>query len=84
MKMENNINQGLSGAHQKQASFMLVGGGKSSNCSPLPVKGEVFSLTFPFIDQAFAQACAVRSPKTHPPPPVAVLYVNSTAVVPNH
>jgi len=49
--MENNINQGLSGAHQKQASFMLVGGWKSSNCSPLPVKGEVFSLTFPFIDQ---------------------------------
>jgi hypothetical protein len=60
--MENDINQGLSGTHQNQASFMLVGGWKSSSCSPLPVEGEIFSLTFPFIDQAFAQACAISSP----------------------
>jgi hypothetical protein len=58
--MENNINQGLSGTHQNQASFMLVGGWKSSNCSPLPVEGEIFSLTFPFIDQAIALIDLVR------------------------
>src|SRR5215469_4429403 len=28
------------------------GGWKSSYCSPLPVEGEIFFLTFPFIDQA--------------------------------
>src|SRR5215813_12589748 len=55
IKMENNINQRLLGAHQKQASFMLVQGWKSSNGSPLPVEGEIFFLTFPFIDQAIAR-----------------------------
>src|SRR5881628_1099947 len=42
------------GAPQNQASFIVDQGWKSSNSSPLPVEGEVFFLTFPFIDQAFA------------------------------
>src|SRR5438552_4268716 len=42
------------GAPQNQASFIVDRGWKSSNSSPLPVEGEVFFLTFPFIDQAFA------------------------------
>src|SRR5215831_1072129 len=62
IKMENNINQRLLGAHQKPASFMLVQGWKSSNGSPLPVEGEIFFLTFPFIDQALSQSCAFCSP----------------------
>src|SRR5437016_7237914 len=39
------------GAPQNQASFIVDRGWKSSNSSPLPVEGEVFFLTFPFIDQ---------------------------------
>src|SRR5205809_2526964 len=42
------------GAPQNQASFIVDRGWKSSNSSPLPVEGEVFFLTFPFIDQAIA------------------------------
>jgi hypothetical protein len=38
----------LSSAHQRQASFVASRGWKSSNSSPLPVKGELFPLTFPF------------------------------------
>jgi len=57
--MENNINQRLLGAHQKPASFMLVRGWKSSNGSPLPVEGEIFFLTFPFIDQAIPRKYAL-------------------------
>src|SRR5262249_7575390 len=43
--------------HQNQASFIASRGWKSSYCSPLPVEGEIFFLTFPFIEQAI-------SPKT--------------------
>src|SRR5438876_11278372 len=42
------------GAPQNQASFIVDRGWKSSNSSPLPVEGEVFFLTFPFIDQAIS------------------------------
>ena len=37
-------------------------GWKSRKVSPLPVEGEIFFLTFPFIEQAFTRACAVCSP----------------------
>src|SRR5438128_8024079 len=48
------------GAPQNQASFIVDQGWKSSNSSPLPVEGEVFFLTFPFIDQAFTLRTGVR------------------------
>ena len=41
-------------AAQYQASAIAHRGWKSSYSSPLPVWGEVFFLTFPFIDQALA------------------------------
>ena len=41
-------------AHQKHAALIASRGWKSSNSSPLSVEGEVFSLTFPFIEQALA------------------------------
>jgi hypothetical protein len=44
----------LSGAHQKHAAFIASRGWKSRNSSPLSVEGEVFSLTFPFIEQAIS------------------------------
>ena len=44
----------LSGAAQNQASAIAHGGWKSSYSSPLPVEGEIFFLTFPFIDQAIS------------------------------
>src|SRR5438552_19039451 len=50
-KMGNRLNVSH-GAPQNQASFIVDRGWKSSNSSPLPVEGEVFFLTFPFIDQA--------------------------------
>ena len=39
-------------AHQKHAALIASRGWKSSNSSPLSVEGEVFSLTFPFIEQS--------------------------------
>jgi hypothetical protein len=50
-KMANKINQAVRGT-QEASVFHRSGGWKSSNLSPLPVEGEIFSLTFPFIDQA--------------------------------
>lgn len=52
----------LSGALRTKRLSSLKGGWKSSYCSPLPVEGEIFFLTSPFIDQAFTQACAFPSP----------------------
>jgi hypothetical protein len=46
------INEGVSGAAQNQASVIAHRGWKSSYRSLLPVEGEIFFLTFPFIDQA--------------------------------
>src|ERR1700674_2825107 len=37
-------------AHQKHAALIASRGWKSTNSSPLSVEGEVFSLTFPFIE----------------------------------
>ena len=44
----------MSWVPENQASFIAGRGWKSSNCSSLPVEGQKFSLTFPFIEQAFA------------------------------
>src|SRR5580704_3563511 len=52
----------LSGAAQNQASAIAHRGLEVKAIVPLPVEGEVFFLTFPFIDQAFSQACAASSP----------------------
>jgi hypothetical protein len=49
------------GAAQNQASVIAHRGWKSSYCSPLPVGGEVFFLTFPFIDQALVLTCRFLS-----------------------
>jgi hypothetical protein len=49
------INEGLSGAAQNQACVIAHWGWKSSYRSLLPVEGEIFLLTFPFIDQAFTR-----------------------------
>ena len=54
----------LSGQPRTKRLSSLTGGWKSSYYSPLPVEGEVFFLTFPFIDQAIAQVCAFSSPKS--------------------
>jgi hypothetical protein len=52
-KMENKIIQAVRGTSERSV-FHVPRGWKSSNCSPLPVEGEIFFLTFPFIDQAIA------------------------------
>jgi len=59
--MENKINQAVRGT-QEPSVFRRRWGWKSSNFSQLPVEGEIFSLTFPFIEQAFSQLCAFSSP----------------------
>ena len=43
----------------------LTGGWKSSNCSPLPVEGEIFFLTFPFIEQAISSQPPLCSLSAH-------------------
>jgi hypothetical protein len=53
-EMEKEKSTKLVKAHQSQASFIASRGWKSSNSSLLPVVGEIFSLTFPFIEQAVA------------------------------
>jgi hypothetical protein len=42
------------GHDTRRASSMVRGAGSQGNFSLLPVEGEIFSLTFPFIDQAIA------------------------------
>jgi hypothetical protein len=49
--MENKINQAVRGT-QEPSVFRGRRGCKSSNFSRLPVEGEIFSLTFPFIEHA--------------------------------
>ena len=44
----------LSGALRTRRLSSLKGGWKLSYCSPLPVEGEIFFLTSPFIEQAIA------------------------------
>jgi hypothetical protein len=53
-KMENNINQTVRGTPGPSV-FHARRGWKSSNLSPLPVEGGIFSLTFPLIDQALTR-----------------------------
>src|SRR5262245_13450538 len=48
------INQGCQGQSRTKRLSSLTGGWKSSYYSPLPVEGEIFFLTFPFIDQALS------------------------------
>src|SRR5215472_10103874 len=65
-EMEKENQRRWSGADQNQASVIARRGWKSSNFSQLPVEEEIFSLTFPFIEQAFSLACAFCSPRTGP------------------
>ena|SRR5215472_2003866 len=46
------INEGCQGQLRTKRLSSLTGGWKSRNSTPLPVLGEIFFLTFPFIDQA--------------------------------
>src|ERR1035437_5093779 len=50
------------GESRSRAPRLAHRGWKSRKVSPLPVEGKVFFLTFPFIEQTLAQACAVCSP----------------------
>ena len=52
--METENPRRLSGVHQN-AAFIASMGWKSRNSAPLSVEGQVFSLTFPFIEQAIAR-----------------------------
>src|SRR5215470_8321888 len=52
-----------SGAHQKQATVIASRGWKSRNSPSLSVEGRVFSLTFPFIEQALALKTPVLGEK---------------------
>src|SRR5215469_16375984 len=54
------------GSSEPSVCHRSQGGWKSSYCSPLPVEGEIFFLTFPFIDQAMTQLCAFLSPAASP------------------
>src|SRR6266478_7696124 len=64
MKMQllrrNNVNP-IPGAPHQTSAFYGGRGWKPRKSSPPPVEGELFSLTFPFIDQAFTQLCAFCS-----------------------
>ena len=51
-RSKNKISEGCQGQLRTKRPSSLTGGWKSSYRSPLPVGGEVFFLTFPFIDQA--------------------------------
>ena len=42
---------------------MVTGEWKPRKSSSPPVEGKLFPLTFPFIDQALAQACAICTPE---------------------
>jgi hypothetical protein len=57
MKMQllrrNNLNP-IPGARHQTSAFYGDRGWKPRKSSPPPVEGELFSLTFPFIDQALA------------------------------
>ena len=58
--MGNKINQAVRGTPEPSV-FHGRRGWKSSNSSPLPAEGEIFSLTFPFIEQAFALRTGIVS-----------------------
>src|ERR1700751_4925634 len=60
--METENQRRLSGAAQNQASVIARGGWKASYGSPLPVEGEIFFLTFPFIEQALSPPIQIAWP----------------------
>src|ERR1700746_1607694 len=45
------INEGCQGQSRTKRLSSLTGAGSQAYYSPLPVEGEIFLLTFPFIDQ---------------------------------
>ena len=47
----NNISTQVRGAQHQTCVFYGEGGWKPRKCFPAPVEGEIFSLTFPFIEQ---------------------------------
>src|ERR1700704_3334139 len=50
----NNMSTQVRGAQHQTRVFYGEGGWKPRKCFPAPVEGEMFSLTFPFIEQAMA------------------------------
>ena len=86
-KMENKINQAVRGTPEPSVSRGRSGGWKSRNFSQLPVGGEIFLLTFPFIEQAVTRLTGghshrrVEYRRSGFSPPVAVYtihyYLNS-------
>src|ERR1700757_4336970 len=50
----NNISTQVRRALHQTCVFYSEGGWKPRKCFPTPVEGEIFSLTFPFIEQAIA------------------------------
>ena len=60
------INEGCQGQPRTKRLPSLTGGWKSSYSSLLPVEGEIFFLTFPFIDQAFTLKFMGRAGGTSP------------------
>jgi hypothetical protein len=57
-------NDGCQGQLRTKRLSSLKGGWKLSYCSPLPVEGEIFFLTFPFIDQAWVLKNSPSSPNS--------------------
>ena len=68
MKMKllrwNNPKPKTIGHDTTQASSRVSGAGSQGNFSLSPVEGEIFSLTFPFIDQAMTLKTAIGSEST--------------------
>src|SRR5438309_10952611 len=57
----NNLRTQVRGAQHQTRVFYGEGGWKPRKCFPAPVEGEMFSLTFAFIEQAISLGC-LRSP----------------------
>ena len=56
------INEGCQGQSRTKRLSSLTGAGSQSYYSPLPVEGEIFLLTFPFIDLRLPYALEQRIP----------------------
>src|ERR1700681_3465183 len=57
----NNMSTQVRGAQHQTRVFYGEGGWKPRKCFPAPVEGEIFSLTFPFIEQAITLRAPVVS-----------------------
>src|SRR5216683_2766266 len=66
--------QGPQRKRQNREPRIADRGWKSRRVSPLPVEGEIFFLTFPFIDQAIALRMQIR-----PRPPLRIWRKNGSA-----